>query len=289
MAHDTFHAGDLTAVIGDNEPYDGRRAGYNGVHRLVHRTRPESSLFAIGGLNFEHIFDGDQDMQSLGGDRKVFFEPRNHPMEFRKLSERAAELHQTPTPSYFLESWTRLELVPPHAVDFTFRCRPHQHAFRYGYIGLFWANYINAPENKSFYFRDPEGWVQLCTQQHNNQSTVVHQGDKLDLQFTPSPHATLYKNVSPLRYRDPFYFGYIGTTHVFALMFDRVEGIRFAHSPSSGGPPAAPNPAWDFQFLIPEYEVLRDYGFRARAVYRERCSREEIVKEFDSWRSALSR
>src|SRR5262249_18084715 len=31
MAHETFHAGDLTAVIGDNEAYAGRRPGYNGV------------------------------------------------------------------------------------------------------------------------------------------------------------------------------------------------------------------------------------------------------------------
>ena len=35
MASDTFRAGDLTAVIGDNEPYEGHRAGYNGVHCLT--------------------------------------------------------------------------------------------------------------------------------------------------------------------------------------------------------------------------------------------------------------
>jgi len=42
MANDTFRAGDLTAVIGDNEPYEGHRAGYNGVHRLTHRTNSRS-------------------------------------------------------------------------------------------------------------------------------------------------------------------------------------------------------------------------------------------------------
>jgi len=31
MARETFQIGDLTAVIGDNEGYDGHRAGYNGV------------------------------------------------------------------------------------------------------------------------------------------------------------------------------------------------------------------------------------------------------------------
>ena len=168
VGHDTFQVGDLTAVIGDNEIYDGRRPGYNGIHKLVHKTRPES-LFGITGLNLEHIFDGDQDLK---GDTKTYFEPRNSPMTFTKISDSEAELHQPQTPTFFLESWTRFKLVAPHYIDFSFRCKPHQHAFRNGYIGLFWASYIEAPENKSMYFRDDKGWVQLCTQGHNDESTV---------------------------------------------------------------------------------------------------------------------
>jgi hypothetical protein len=289
MAHESFQVGDLTAVIGDNEAYDDRRAGYSGIHRLVHRTLPEKSLFGVAGLNFEHIFDGEKDQIDLSGNRKIFFEPRNHPMVYRRISDSEAELHQTPTPTYHLESWSRYKLVAPHAIDFVFRCRPHQHAFRNGYIGLFWASYMNAPENKAIYFRDGRGWVQLCTQEHNNQSTVRHTDDKLELKFLETPQQTLYKNFSPLRYAEPFYFGYIGTTHVFILMFDRTEGIRFSHSPSSGGPPSFPNPAWDFQFIIPKYEVLQEYGFRARAVYRERCPTGEIEKEFQGWRESLDK
>ena len=53
MARETFQVGDLTAVIGDNEGYEGHRAGYNGVHRLTHRTNPRS-LFTVTGLNLEH-------------------------------------------------------------------------------------------------------------------------------------------------------------------------------------------------------------------------------------------
>jgi len=289
MGHDTFRAGDLTAVIGDNEVYDGRRYGYNGIHRLVHRTKPEASLFGVAGLNLEHIFDGDQDQRNLAGDGKIFFEPRNHPMTFTRISETEAELHQAPTRNFHLESWTRFKLAAPHFIDFSFRCKPHQHVFKYGYIGLFWASYINAPENKSIYFKDPKGWVQLCTQAHNDESTVRHKDDALDLKFTDVPQQCLFKNFSPLRFADPFYHGYFGASHLFVLMFDRAEGIRFSHSPSSGGPPSYPNPAWDFQFIIPKYDVLQEYGFRARAVYRERCSREEIEKEYATWRSSLSK
>jgi hypothetical protein len=272
----------LTAVVGDNEAYEGRRAGYNGIHRLVHKGK---SLFGIAGLNFEHIFDGQQE---LVADPKVYFEPRNAPMTLTKLSDVEVELHQAPTPTFFLESWTRFKLSAPHYVDFTFRCKPHQHAFRNGYIGLFWASYIHEPENKSIYFRDEKGWVQYGTQFHNDQSTVRHVGDKLDLKVASGARDTLYRNVSTLRYKDPFYFGYSGD-HVFALMFDRSEGIRFSHSPSSGGPPSFPNPAWDWQFIVPTYEVLEEYGYRARAVYREKCPREEIEREFKAWRESLAR
>ena len=286
MAHETFQVGDLIAVIGDNEAYDDRRAGYSGVHRLVHRTLADKSLFGVAGLNFEHIYDGVADQRSRSGDRTVFFEPRNHPMTLRKIAGDEAELHQWPTPTYHLESWSRFKLIAPHYIDFSFRCRPHQHAFRNDYIGLFWANYINAPENKSIYFRDARGWVQYCTQEHNNQSTVRHVDDKIELQFLDVPQQTLYKNLSPLRYSEPFYCGYFGS-HVFVLMFDRFAGVRFSHSPSSGGPPSAPNPAWDFQFIVPQFEVMQEYGFRARVVYRERCSREEIEREFRTWRQSL--
>lgn len=284
MAHETFRAGDLTAVIGDNEAYQGHRAGYNGVHRVTHRTNP-NSLFTVTGLNLEHIFDGDQDLR---GDAKVLFEPRNFPMTLTKISDNEAELHQEETPTFHLQSWTRFKIVAPHYIDITFRCKPCQHVFNHGYIGLFWASYIDAPENKSIYFRDDKGWVQLCTQTHANQSTVVPVNNKIELKFTPETREMLYKNFSPLRFSDPLYYGLFGT-HQYILMFDRTEGIRFAHSPSGGGPPSATEVAWDWQFIIPTYDVLQEYGYRARVVYRERCSREEVLKEFRNWRAALEK
>src|SRR5437667_9348072 len=168
MARETFQIGDLTAVIGDNEAYEGHRSGYNGVHRLSHRTNP-NSLFTVTGLNLEHIFDGDQDLR---GDTRITFEPRNAPMNFTKISDSEAELHQPPTPTFHLESWTRFRLVAPHYIDMHFRFRPTQHVFAQGYVGLFWASYINAPLDRSIYFRSGGMWQQLCTQRHNDESTV---------------------------------------------------------------------------------------------------------------------
>ncbi len=207
-------------------------------------------------------------------------------MTLEKVSAAEAELHQPPTPTFHLESWTRFKLVEPHYLDFTFRCVPTQHAFAHGYVGLFWASYVNAPDDKSVYFRGGKLWQQLCTQRHNEESTVRPKDDKIELKFSDGLGDALYRNLSPLRYDEPFFYG-LFRNHVFLVMFDRAEGVRFTHSPTGGGVNAeagTTNPAWDFQYLIPAYEVKKEYGFRARVVYRERCGRADILREFEDWR-----
>src|SRR5437762_7183470 len=148
MPSDTFTLGDLTAVIGDNDAKGEHRAGYNGLWSLTHKTEP-TNLFVptVAGMNLEHIFDGQT--QDPPGKSEIFFEPRNAKMTFKKVSDAVAELHQPPTPTFKLESTTRFTLREPDAIDFEFKFTATQHAFARGYLGLFWANYINAPEDKS--------------------------------------------------------------------------------------------------------------------------------------------
>ena len=170
-----------------------------------------------------------------------------------------------------------------------FRCTPRQHAFTHGYIGLFWASYINAPDDKSIYFRSAGTWQQLCSQRHNDESTVRHKDDQVELKFSEGWGEALFRNLSPLRYDEPFYYG-LFRNHIAILMFDRTEGIRFTHSPSGGGlnkEQQTTNPAWDFQYLLPKYEVNKEYTFRCRLVYRERCGRAEVLKEVENWRKGL--
>jgi hypothetical protein len=284
MTHDTFRVGDITAIIGDNSADGDHRAGYNGVWSLTHKHEP-SNLFVptVAGLNFEHIFDCDK--RDADNSRKIFFEPRYAPMTFKKLSDTAAELVQPPTPTFHLESRTRFQLVAPHYVDMEFRCTPTQHVFAHGYIGLFWASYINAPDDKSMYFLTGKLWQQLCSAAHNNQSTVRHKDDSLDLKFSEGLGDALFKNLSVLRFERPFFYGNYRDM-VFIVMFEKVEGIRFTHSPSGGGvntEKQTTNPAWDFQFILPKYDVKAEYGFKARAVYRPKCSRAEILKEYEQW------
>ena len=286
MGHDTFRAGDLTAIIGDNSAHGEHRAGYNGLWSLTHRTEP-TNLFVpiVAGLNFEHIYDGDKrDADNKG---KIFFEPRHAPMTFKKLSDTKAELHQPPTPTFHLESWTTFELVAPHYVDMTFKCLATQHVFAHDYIGLFWASYMNAPEDKSMYFRGAKLWQQLCTPAHNNQSTLRGKSDTVDLKVSAGFPEALFRNFSPLRFDEPFFYGHV-RKHTLIVMIDRTEGVRLTHSPSGGGVNTAlqtTNPAWDFQFIVPKYEVKKEYSFNLRAVYRERCTRDDILKEYEGWKS----
>lgn len=285
MAHDTFTVGDLTAVIGDNAAHGDHRAGYNGLWSLTHKTEP-ASLFVPGvaGLNLEHVFDGET--LDPPGKTDIFFEPRRAKMEFRKVSATEAELHQPPTPTFHLESWTTFTFREPHSIDVAFRFRAHQHVFRRGYLGLFWANYIHAPEDKSMYLRGKDAWLQHCTPTHDTLSTVLHEADKFQMTFADGHRDCLYKNFSPMKYDRPFFYG-LFRNMTFILMLDRTAGVRFTHSPTGGGFDKAAqssNPAWDFQYVLPRYEVNTDYGFRARLVYRPRCSRADVLKEYEAWR-----
>jgi hypothetical protein len=288
MASDTFSVGDLTAIIGDNDAQDKHRAGYNGLWSLIHRSEP-SSIFVPGvaGMNLEHIFDGET--LDNKAETKLFFEPRLAKMTFKKISDSEAELHQPATPTFHLESWTRFTLKKPHYIDFSVRFQATQHVFKRNYIGLFWASYINAPDDKSIYFRGKSNWLQHCTPTHNTLSSVVHEQDKFDLTFVEGHRDCLYKNISPLKFELPFYYG-LFKNQTLILMFDRAEGIRFAHSPSGGGGNAesqTTNPAWDFQYILPKYEVMKEYSFRARLVYREKCSRTEVMREYEEWKKML--
>ena len=285
MASDTFTVGDLTAVIGDNDAKGDHRAGYNGLWSLTHKTEP-TNLFVptVAGMNFEHIFDGET--LDLGNASDIFFEPRRAKMTFKKVNATTAELHQPPTPTFQLESTTRFTLREPDAIDFAFTFKATQHAFQRGYLGLFWANYINAPEDKSMYLRGKDLWLQHCTPAHNALSTVVHQDDRFELTFAKDHRDCLYRSLSPLKYDLPLFYG-LFKKHIVIVMFDRTSGLRLTHSPSGGGTNTAAqttNPAWDFQYILPKYEVNTEYDLRARLIYRERCSRAQVLKEYDTWR-----
>ena len=284
--HRTIQVGELTATVGDNAGYDGHRQGYNGLHSLA-SVHCAESLFVdrIAGLNLEHLLDG-RDMP----EPDQFFEPRRQPMELEQFGERSVQLYQAATPTLKAQSLTTFRLTPPHYVDMEFRVVVREPTLHHGYLLCFWASYIRAPQDPAIYFlgrpRDQElgeGWQRLRSPEHGVRSTVCHLGVQPELKNEMASRGCLAFSYSELAFTRPFYYGRRGRM-VYAVMFDLTDEARFTHSPSGGGKsPSAPNPAWDFQMVIPRCEVDQEYLMHARVVYKRWVDERDLLKEYESW------
>ena len=275
----------LEVMVGNNcwREADGVRhhAGYNGLFSIRAKQQAESPFVpAYAGWNLEHYFDARP-----RADRNVFFEPRFAEMKTQRIDPQTVELHQPATPVYQVESWTRFSVVEPNAIDFSFRCRPHRDDYAGDFLGMFWASYINGPNDKSMYFLDADStrqkplWRQLCTQQHNLNSTVRFAGDRIELSFESDD--ALFANESPLRYSAPFFYGRFRNM-VLIYVFRPDPNLRFTHSPTGGGMTADgtdTNPAWDFQWIIPQPEKNHEYQLQGRLIYKPWRGRQDVLAE----------
>lgn len=283
--------GDVTAVIVDNGAVDnktlsGHRAGYNGVASLTH-AKQKNNLFVspYAGLNFEHIHDGTFAVA------KEKFEPRKAKIELRIIDEQTVELYQPPTPNWKLESCGRYRLLKDGVIEYTFECIPRAKTFRQRYIGLFWASYIDKPKDKAIHFRGytkpgqtGAKWIRAVTPRHGVDSTHPPAGKifrpKVDAKFP----LTLVNHPSMYSYADFWYYGVSGKM-AFALMFRKRDRIWFAQSPTGGG---RDNPAWDFQWFVPDYKVGEAYGFVMRAAYVPFENRRQLERATKPHRAALN-
>ena len=74
------------------------------------------------------------------------------------------------------------------------------------------------------------------------------------------------------------------------FMFDQDQPVRLTMSPSGGGASRVRptyNPAWDFQYIVPEAKAGQEVRLRARVVYKLYEGRAEIEKLYSSWREEL--
>lgn len=289
--HVTLMRGDVTAIVVDNEAIDipqlpGHRAGYSGVASLTHKRRSENLFVpSIAGLNFEHIHDG-----TLAGLPEKF-EPRRFPMKIRRINDHTVELYQPPTGNWKLESCGRYELLEDGTIEYTFECIPRKGDYRNGYIGLFWASYIHQPEDKAIHFRGarrdgdekPE-WLRAVTPSHGVDSTHPPAGYTESIHVDDDFPLSLVNHPSKYVYAEPWYYG-VSHEMAFALMFRRQDDIWLAQSPSGGG---NGNPAWDFQWFIPNYKVGRAYGFVMRAKYVPFEDLEQLQRDTESHRRQLN-
>jgi hypothetical protein len=287
---------DVEAVVVDNrsvkdEVLAEHQPGYSGIAVLRHRKRPQN-LFVprVAGLNFEHIHDGTTQ------DRKVLFEPRQAPMELRLIDQFTAELYQKPTPHWRLESCSRYRLLEDGTIEMTFECVPRERTFKNGYIGLFWASYINEPESLDIHFKGVRAgvgaagpqvaqWMRGITPAHGELSTTIARDDAREFPHDADFPLSLVFSRSRYFYAEPWYYG-ISHGLAYVQMFRPQDQVRLSQSPS-GGSAVPKNPAWDFQFLIPNYEVGKRYQMVMRAAYIPYESPEQVAKATAASRAAL--
>jgi hypothetical protein len=283
----------IRAVIVNNQAVNDKvlpdhREGYSGVASLT-RQGQDRNLFVplYAGLNYEHIHDGT--VQT----RDVLFEPRRAPMEIGQADEHTAELHQPPTPHWQLESWLRYTLLEDGTIEMTLDCVPRARTFKNGYIGLFFASYIHQPESLDIHFlghpaNQPDSearWIRGVTPAHGVRPTHLAFNDQRDFPHDADFPMTLVFNLSDYRYREPWYYG-VSHGMAFVQMFRPQDQVRLSQSPSGGGDG---NPAWDFQWFIPNYEVGRRYHFVMRATYLPFESAAQIAKATAAHRTTLQK
>jgi hypothetical protein len=264
-----------------DEVLPDHRAGYSGIAKITHKAQSQPLFVpSYAGLNFEHILDG-----RANAERRVQFEPRNHPMELRVINNHTAELCQSPTFHLAVASCQRYELLPDGVIDLTIDVQPTQARFPNNYINLFWASYIHQPESLDIHFRGPgRQWIRGVTPAHGERSTHPGANDTRQFQHDEPFPLTLVFSLSGHRFAEPWYFG-IARGMAFVQMFRAADQVRFTQSPSGGG---KGNPAWDFQYFISNPEPGRIYNFRMRAAYLPYKSHEQIDKATRKHRQAIN-
>lgn len=289
--------GDLRVVFTDNQAYGSTHfARFNGIAALAHKDQ-DSSVFVpqYAGFNLEHIFGGDSLVP--------LFEPRDHPMQLYRTADNQVQLYQSTTPVSGVEILTIFTLTEADYIDIEVKCLFHKpEFFKHGYAGLFWASYIDAPDDPRMYFLGTEEdnkeprWIGAWSGEHGKESTHRQISDHRDWYYAPNFNATLANHYSNYRFVEPYFFGRFHNM-VLAFLFDANQEIRFSQSPTGGSlhftlipePGQLTNPAWDFQWIIPDPQPNKEYTLKTRMVYKRYMSPEDISREYQSWSPGISK
>jgi len=288
---DTVHtarirAGDLDVSVIDTSEHPEHTTGVSGIFRLLHQARPdEQPILATGAfLNFEHVFSGDAETYS-----RHIMAPRLSPMKLRKLDDTTVQLFQEAAGEWPLETTITYDVVPPCYIDFTieYKATAPDGFAKHGYIGVFFASYINFPLDRSIHFlgrkrgtEEPFRWIKGFSPAHGVRAVHRSVNDFFEMPCDPGFNIMLAGGDSGYEYSHPFYFGRFRDM-VIVQMFESTSIVRFAQSPCSGG--TKRHPAWDFFILTPDFKVGQTYTTRGRLVYKRFVSAEDVIEEYEKW------
>lgn len=293
--------GDLRVLFRDNSQSPRILSG---LQSLFHNAAPTFDAFdpegqgASAGLNFEHIIAGHTTPSNR-------FTPRHgvYTIEALPAGQGARLTRKAADSPWKVDSTLTYSVREPHAIDVDFRCQARDAKLfgerRYGIF--FFADYMNDVADIALHFRGvakagaeeswiagdaPEtrpDWVRGGTYRAVDAEPLEYDEDhnfKLNVWSYDYP-----------RFTKPFYFGRAAHDMVFLVMFDRMvtedDEIRF--SLFKFKLPQKPRPAWDFQYVIRRVEEDKEYGFRARVVWKKFRSADDCLMEYEKWSAGLLR
>jgi hypothetical protein len=297
----TIREGDLSVLFRDNSESPGLLSGVQSLRNV--RAAPEYDAFdpdsrgSSAGLNFEHIISGHADQANK-------FAPRHGPYRLYQLPDgRSVELRRRQQDSpWAMSSTMRYRVTAPDAIDFEFRCTPHD-AARFkprGYAIFFWADYMNQVDDVSLHFigvdRAASASKWIAAPAPGGHDDYVGGGTYRSLTAEPLAYdrdhnfkLNVWSYDYP-RFSKPFYVGRAANGMMLQLMFDRCcskeDEIRFSlfkfkvHEDRR-------RPAWDFQYVIHKVEQGRQYGYRGRLVWKPFVSYNDCLDAYEQWSNKL--
>ena len=296
----TITEGDLKVVLRDNSQSPKLLSGVASLFNQ--KDAPGFDAFdpdakgASAGLNFEHIISGHKNANNS-------FTPRRGAYALSPLpgGKSAMLVRKKEDDPWAISSTLKYIVTKPHAIDVDFRCVPHDKSLfgKRGYAILFFANYMNNVEDVALQFRGVEGpkqeekWISADAPKGHadwKQGGTYRSLPAGDLEYDADHNFKLNSwSYDYPRFTKPFYFGKAGKGMVFILMFDKMHSeedeIRF--SLFKFKLPKAPRPAWDFQYVIRKMQEGKEYGFKARMVWKRFVSAEDCLKEYQTWKASL--
>ena len=80
------------------------------------------------------------------------------------------------------------------------------------------------------------------------------------------------------------------TILAYVVMFDRARPIRLAmwnFIKDARGKADPHSPAWDWQYVVPQPQTGKTYGYRARILYKPFEGRDAVLRDYESWRRQI--
>ncbi|MBI2824493.1 MAG: hypothetical protein HYX69_07400 [Planctomycetia bacterium] len=292
--------GELSVLFRDNSDSPRLLSGVDALFNVRQAAKFDAfdpdGKGASAGLNFEHIIGGHASPHNAFTPRQGRFDLERLPGGAGVRLTRRAE--DDPWKTAATMTYT---VVEPHYIDVDFRCTPTGASlFRErGYAVFFFANYMNDVADVPLHFRgiDAEGgqekWIAADAPpghaDYNGGGTYRgREARPLAYDDDHNFKLNLWSYDYP-RFTQPWYYGRAAHDMALIMMFDPrhadADEIRF--SLFKFKLPRHPRPAWDWQYVIHRVEAGREYGFRARLVWKKFVSPEDCQAEYERWRAGL--